>query len=152
LWNDYKQPVLVEEFISGDEVTVGVVGNDPPQPLGVMRMVPLGKVEHFVYSLEVKRGWEDKVHYECPANLPMDVIHATEAAALTAFATLGCRDVARVDFRIRDGVPYFLEINPLPGLSPSSGDIVFLAERVGVPHAELVRRIVDAAVTRLGLV
>jgi D-alanine-D-alanine ligase len=152
LWHDYKQPVLVEEFIGGDEVTVGVVGNDPPQALGVMRMVPKGNPEHFVYSLEVKRDWQDKVHYECPAKLPLEVVHATEAAALTAFAALGCRDVARVDFRIRDGVPYFLEINPLPGLNPESGDIVFLAERVGVSHAELVRRITDAALTRLRLV
>jgi D-alanine-D-alanine ligase len=152
LWHDYKQPVLVEEFIAGDEVTVGIVGNDPPQPLGVMRMVPKKNPEHFVYSLEVKRDWEDQVHYECPAKLPPDVVRETEAAALTAFHALGCRDVARVDFRVRDGVPYFLEINPLPGLSPTSGDIVFLAERVGVPHTELVRRIVEAATTRLGLV
>jgi D-alanine-D-alanine ligase len=151
LWHDYRQPVLVEEFIGGDEVTVGIVGNDPPQALGVMRVVPLGNPEHFVYSLEVKRDWQDKVAYECPARLPLDVTHATEAAALTAFAALGCRDVARVDFRIRGGVPYFLEINPLPGLNPESGDLVFLAERIGVPHAELVRRIVDAAITRSGL-
>ena len=40
LWNDYHQPVLVEEFIAGDEVTVGITGNDPPQPLGIMRMIP----------------------------------------------------------------------------------------------------------------
>ena len=56
-----------------------------------------------------------------------------------------------MDFRVRDGVPYFLEINPLPGLNPESGDLVFLAERVGVPHAELIRMIVAAATTRCGL-
>ena len=87
-----------------------------------------------------------------PAKLPPEVTQAVEADAMSIFAGLGCRDLARADFRIRDGVPYFLEINPLPGLNPESGDIVFLAERVGVSHAELVRRIVAAATARLGLV
>ena len=151
LWHDYKQPVLVEEFISGDEVTAGIVGNDPPHVLGVMRMVPK-QPGPFVYSLEVKRDWQSRVEYECPARLPLAVVHRIEEAALTVFGALGCRDVARVDFRVRDGVPYFLEINPLPGLSPESGDLVFLAERVGVSHAELVRQIVEAATARCGVV
>src|SRR5436190_14140711 len=67
LWRDYQQPGLVEEFISGDEVTIGIVGNDPPQPLGIMRMVPKKPADHFVYSLEVKRNWEELVEYEAPA-------------------------------------------------------------------------------------
>ena len=63
---DYRQPVLVEEFIAGDEVTVGIVGNDPPQPIGIMQMVPKQPAEKFVYSLEVKRDWHEQVEYECP--------------------------------------------------------------------------------------
>jgi D-alanine-D-alanine ligase len=60
--------------------------------------------------------------------------------------------VARADFRIRDGVPYFLEINPLPGLSPDTGDIVFLAYRMGLTYPQLIGMILDAAVKRCGLV
>src|SRR5262249_54174253 len=123
LWRNYRQPVLVEEVIVGDEVTVGIGGNDPPESIGIMRMVPKTATEHFVYSLEVKRAWHDKVEYEAPAKLPREVTRAIEADALAVFAGLGCRDVARADFRVRDGVPYFLEINPLPGLSPDSGDL-----------------------------
>jgi len=151
LWNDYHQPVLVEEFIAGDEVTVGITGNDPPQPLGIMRVLPRKPTEHFVYSLEVKRNWREMVDYEAPAKLPPEVTQNVIADALSVFAALGCRDVARADFRIRDGVPYFLEINPLPGLNPDSGDLCYLAGRVGITHAELVKQILDAALTRYGM-
>src|SRR5690606_5932914 len=115
LWRNYRQSVLVEEFIVGDEVTVGIVGNDPPEAIGIMRMVPKKAGENFVYSLEVKRDWQANVEYEAPAKLALGVSEAVIAEALTVYAGLGCRDVARADFRIRDGVPYFLEINPLPG-------------------------------------
>jgi D-alanine-D-alanine ligase len=151
LWKNYRQPVLVEEFIVGDEVTVGIVGNDPPEPIGVMRMIPKTATEHFVYSLEVKREWHDKVEYEAPAKLPRDVTRAIERDALAVFAGLGCRDVARADFRVRDGVPYFLEINPLPGLSPDSGDLCYLAYRMGLTYQQLVGMILGAAIKRCGL-
>jgi D-alanine-D-alanine ligase len=148
LWRNYRQPVLVEEFIVGDEVTIGIVGNDPPEPIGIMRMIPKSDPEKFVYSLEVKRDWQENVDYEAPAKLAPAVTRAVEADALAAYAGLGCRDVARADFRIRDGVPYFLEINPLPGLSPESGDIVFLAYRMGLTYSQLIGMILDAAVKR----
>lgn len=151
LWRNYRQPVLIEEFIVGEEVTIGIVGNDPPQSIGIMRMVPKRNKEQFVYSLEVKRNWQENVEYEAPAKLPQEVTRAVEADALAVFAGLGCRDVARADFRIRDGVPYFLEINPLPGLSPESGDIVFLAYRMGMTYPQLIGMILDAAVKRCGL-
>ncbi|MBX9623501.1 MAG: D-alanine--D-alanine ligase [Gemmataceae bacterium] len=151
LWNDYRQPVLVEEFIAGDEVTVGITGNDPPQPLGVMRVLPRRPTEHFVYSLEVKRDYANRVDYEVPARLGPGVSDAVIADALTVFTALGCRDVARADFRVRGGVPYFLEINPLPGLNPETGDLCVLATGLGIPHRDLIRMIVDAAVKRYGL-
>jgi len=152
LWGNYRQPVLVEEFIVGDEVTIGIVGNDPAEPLGVMRMIPKSDPAKFVYSLEVKRNWEVNVDYEAPAKLPPEVTQAIEMDALAIFAGLGCRDVARADFRVRDGVSYFLEINPLPGLNPDSGDIVFLAYRMGLTYPQLIGMILDAAVKRWGLV
>lgn len=151
LWHDYKQGVLLEEFIAGEEVTVGVVGNDPPRILGMMRVIPKQATEHFVYSLEVKRDWENQVRYETPPQLPHETLLAIEAAALQAYDILGCRDVTRIDFRVRDGVPYFLEANPLPGLNPETGDIVLMAKAMGMNHQQLIGIIVEAAVTRLGL-
>jgi D-alanine-D-alanine ligase len=144
----YRQPILIEEFIEGDELTVGMLGN-PPEVLGIMRVLPrVPQKEPFVYSLEVKRNWQNRVRYECPAQLAPSDTAKVKAAALSCWHALGCRDVARFDFRLRSGVPYFLEVNPLPGLSPTSGDLVILAGLVGIDYPELIERIVSAAIER----
>jgi D-alanine-D-alanine ligase len=148
LLEDYKQPVLVEEFIQGDELTVGVIGNAPPRILGIMRVVPVQPTQRFVYSLEVKRDFRRLVRYECPPCLPSSVIAAVEKAALTVYQTLGCRDVARIDFRLRDGIPYFLEANPLPGLNTESSDLVILARSCGWSYVQLIETILQAALDR----
>ncbi len=148
LWRMYRQPVLVEEFIVGDELTVGVLGNDPPQVLGIMRVLPKQPNDRFVYGLDVKRNYEELVNYECPACLDEADATAVEEASLQAFDILGCRDVARLDFRLRNGIPYFLEVNPLPGLSPKSGDLVYIARFMGMTHAQLIERILTAAIDR----
>jgi D-alanine-D-alanine ligase len=147
----YRQPILVEEYIEGDELTVGVLGNDSPRVIGVMRVLPTLPEERFIYSLEVKRDWRRRVRYECPAKLPPAAYKAVEDASLMAYRALGCRDVSRVDFRLRDGVPYFLEVNPLPGLNPETGDLVILAGLVGMSHAQLISEILDAAMRRQGV-
>ncbi|HET6879180.1 MAG TPA: ATP-grasp domain-containing protein [Pirellulales bacterium] len=145
----YHQPLLVEEFVEGEELTVGVVGNRPPEVLGIMRIVPKRPGEGpFIYGIEVKREWEQNLEYESPAKISQQDAETVRRAALACWRALGCRDVARFDFRLRDGVPYFLEVNPLPGLSPFSGDIVFLARGVGINHQELLRRILEAAIAR----
>jgi D-alanine-D-alanine ligase len=152
LYDAYGQAVLVEEFIDGEELTVGLVGNGTPQVLGIMRVVPRTSGDKpFVYSLEVKRDWQRQVRYECPARLSPADSRAVNQAALAAWQALGCRDVARFDFRLRDGVPYFLETNPLPGLSPTSGDLVLLSKEIGITHRELIARILNAAIERLRL-
>jgi D-alanine-D-alanine ligase len=148
LWQTYRQPVLIEEFIDGDELTVGIVGNDRPEVLGIMRVIPRKPNGPFIYSLEVKRDWRNLVDYECPAQITAADAAAVRGAAIEAFEVLGCRDVARLDFRLRDGVPYFIEANPLPGLNPLSSDLVFLAARVGISHAELIGQILQAAINR----
>ncbi len=144
----YHQPVMVEEFIQGDEITTGIVGNSPPEIIGIMRVVPKHADPNFVYSLEVKRDWERLVEYECPAKLAPEVLGRIRESALAVFAALGCRDVSRVDFRVSKGTPYFLEINPLPGLNPGSGDIVIMAKKMGWTYSRLISAIVDAASQR----
>ncbi len=148
---DYDQTMLVEEFVAGDEVTVGLVGTGPDaEILGTMRVVPRDRDRRFVYSIEMKRAWSDNLDYEVPAALPEPIAARLHAAALDAYTALGCRDVARIDFRVRRGVPYFLEANPLPGLAPGWSDLVILARGMGLDHPELIRKILHAALDRLG--
>lgn len=145
----YDQPALVEHFVFGDEVTVGVLGNTPPKILGIMRIVPRNAVTYFIYGLEVKRDWENLVDYECPARLDPHILTRIEQAALHTFNVLGCRDIARIDFKISpDGEPYFLEINPLPGLNPGSGDLPIMASKMGWTYQELISNVVNNALRR----
>jgi D-alanine-D-alanine ligase len=149
LLKKYGQPILVEEFISGDEVTVGMVGNSPPKIVGIMRILPRKKGAYFVYSLEVKRNWEQMVDYECPAQLGKETLRKITDSSLKAFGVLGCRDFARVDFRVSDdGTPYFIEINPLAGLNPYSSDLPIMAGKMGLKYQDLISGILSAALSR----
>jgi D-alanine-D-alanine ligase len=150
LRRDHPQTILLEEYIAGVEVTVGMLGNDPPHVLGVMSVEPNQPAEHFIYSLEIKREYRKLVTYRCPAELPQDVLRAVATSAQTVFRELGCRDVSRIDFRVRDGIPYFLEVNPLPGLNPLDSDLVIMAQLVGWTYERLVSAIIDAALARHG--
>jgi D-alanine-D-alanine ligase len=148
LIKSYQQPAMLEEFIEGDEVTVGIIGNSPPKILGMMRILPRRKDGYFLYSLEVKRDYLDLVDYECPACLEEEVLEKIKAFSLNAFKILGCRDFARLDFRIsREGIVHFLEINPLPGLGTYS-DLVIMAKKVGWTHKELISAVLNAALER----
>ncbi len=151
LSRDYRQPIRVEQFIAGDEVTVGLIGNGPGlEVLGAMRIVSRRPTDRFVYSIDLKRAWSENVTYEVPAQFPEEIEERVFRSAIDVYRTLGCRDVARIDFRVRAGIPYFIEANPLPGLAPDWSDLVLLAQGTGLGYADLIRRILDAALTRVG--
>ncbi|OGP88456.1 MAG: hypothetical protein A2156_03240 [Deltaproteobacteria bacterium RBG_16_48_10] len=153
LLETYRSPVLVEEFIQGPEFTVGILGNEAPSVLGVMQIgikgIPPGEA---IYSLEVKREWEEKVQYLCPPPIDASLLMRIEEVALQSYRILECRDVSRVDLRVgEDREAYFLEINPLPGLSPVYGDLPIMAKRMGWHYDQLVRTIFHHALKRYGL-
>jgi D-alanine-D-alanine ligase len=152
LLETYRSPVLVEEFIKGPEFTVGVLGNEDPFVLGVMQIEIKGRApEESIYSLEIKREWEEKVRYHCPPSMDQDLLRKIEEVALRSYRALECRDVSRVDIRVgEDRIPYFLEINPLPGLSPVYGDLVIMARSMGWDYDRLVKTIFHHALKRYG--
>ena len=149
---EYEQPVMVEEFIAGAEVTVGV-GGSPVRIIGTMRVLPRhGHDPNFIYSLEVKREWKKVVSYECPPRLPTIAMRQIYRASLKAFEVLGCRDLARMDFRVdARGRPYLIEVNPLPGLRPGYSDLPMLAERSGYTYDKLIGLVLKSAIRRQNL-
>jgi D-alanine-D-alanine ligase len=147
----YRQPVLVEQFIDGEEVTVGILGNSPPKVLGLMSILPRKQSNRFVYTVEVKRDWKNLVDYECPAQLKEATTKKIAAYSLKVFEMLGCRDFSRIDFRVSaDGIPYMLEINPLPGLGDYS-DLIIMAVKLGWKHEDLIASVFNAALERYPL-
>jgi D-alanine-D-alanine ligase len=152
LLKTYGSPLLVEEFVSGPEFTVGVLGNEDPFVLGVMQIEIKGiPPEESIYSLEIKREWEEKVRYHCPPLVDQSLLRSIEQVALQSYRALDCRDVSRVDIRVgEDKTPYFLEINPLPGLSPVYGDLVMMARNMGWDYARLIKTIFHHTLERYG--
>jgi D-alanine-D-alanine ligase len=132
--------VLVEEFLPGDEFTVGIIGGEV---LGVMQVLPRGHDKDFIYSLDVKRDYLNRVDYR--------LVDAPDVAdvAMQVWQAFGLHDVARIDVRRdRNGVANFVEVNPLPGVHPINSDLVILARLAGISHPDLIGRILDAAIKR----
>jgi len=154
LFDLYHQPVIVEEFLPGKELTVGILGNSPPRIIGVMEIAPRsGNYEDFLYSIETKRDYRRLVRYGCPpTGLSEETIAMAGKIALMAYSLFGCLDVARIDIRLDGkGVPKFLEINPLPGLSPVYSDLCIMASLVNLSYGNLIESIVVSALKRWGI-
>jgi D-alanine-D-alanine ligase len=117
----------------------------------MMEIAPVSEEQFFVYSLEVKRNWRQRVRYYVPPRLPAATLTTLEHNALTAYRLLGCRDCARLDFRLNAvGQPCFIECNPLPGLNPTNSDLVILS-RETLAYEKLVRGILLDATQRVGV-
>ena len=146
----YDQPALVEDYIGGREFTVGMLGERRPKILSPMEVVFLDQREtRPVYSFEFKQDWSSKIRYDVPAVLEAQQLKALERAARECFIGLGCRDVARVDFRMdAQGKIYFLECNPLPGLTPGWSDLVLIAKAAGIEYNALIAEILSGAIRR----
>jgi D-alanine-D-alanine ligase len=146
LIDKYRQPALVETFLPGREFTVGIAGTGSrARVIGVLEVTLTGNAEAHGYSYDNKK--QINARYQIVNDGP-----ATDAAdiALQAWKGLGCRDLGRVDTRCdRDGRPHFLEVNPLAGLHPVLGDLVILADLVGVSYTQLIESTVASACERL---
>lgn len=151
---EFDQPALVEQYINGRELNVAVVGNKNPLVLPISEIDFSGLTEgmHKIVSYEAK--WvHGTVAYEgtrgvCPAPLtPLQEVKIKDIA-LRCYQIVGCRDYARVDFRLtKDGVPYVLEVNPNPDISDDAG-FARSARTYGFTFAEVIGRIVESALER----
>ncbi len=114
----YGDEVLVEEYLKGRELTVAVFGRKKPKPLPVIEIIP--KTSHwFDYAAKYSEGGSDEI---CPAQIDPAIAKKAQRQALKAFTAIGCQDLARADFILResDNKLYFLEINTIPGMTATS--------------------------------
>jgi len=151
LLDRYRQPVLVETFLSGRELTVGLWGTGPDAAImGTLEIILKPGAEAEVYSYVNKERCEELVEYRLVRAEDDEEVRRAEAIALRAWRVLGCRDAGRVDLR-SDAChqPHFLEVNPLAGLHPCHSDLPMLCTALGIPYVKLIERIVQSAAERV---
>jgi D-alanine-D-alanine ligase len=151
---EFDSPALIEEYIEGRELYVGVIGNEKPEALPVVELdlskLPEGTPK--IAGSEVK--WEEDTQaYKTtkpffPDDLPEDVTARVQETAVQAYGALQLRDYGRIDFRLaKDGTIHVLEVNPNPYLLPSA-EFAMAAKKSGRSYVELVDEIVGAAMRR----
>ena len=147
----FRQPVIIEPYLSGREFTTGIVGTGAKaRALGTIEVHLLDTAEQGVYSYVNKEECESRVLYRLvrPADDP--VVAEAESVALAAWRALGCRDAGRLDLRCDEkGHPQFIEVNPLAGIHPEHSDLPIICNHLGVPYRELIGWIIDSAATRI---
>lgn len=150
LMHEFHQPVLVETYLPGREFTAGIVGTDNDAAvIGVMEVLFRNHHEgEKIYSYHSKSNYEELIDYVIPER---EVVQACSDLALAAWRTLGCRDGGRVDIRM-DSLdrPNFIEVNPLAGLNPVHSDLPIICRLLGIPFQDLIARILDSAMQRIG--
>jgi len=139
---NYGPKIIVEEYLKGIEMTCGVVGNDNPQALPLVEIVP--KKEFFDYEAKYINGKCDEI---VPARIFKKLTEKVQAIAVKVYQAIGCRGFGRVDIIVCCGKPYVLEINTIPGLTPNSL-LPKEAAAAGISYAKLIERIIELALEK----
>ena len=141
----YNQPALVETYVEGGgEFTVAVVGAEQPRALPVLQRAIDRETGIGLHALERfgERDWMLGGSIEPVLEVEL------QRLSILAFSKLGCKDFARVDFRVDgEGLPWFLEINPLPTFAPD-GTFAVIAELMGLPYEDLLAEVLSEALDR----
>jgi D-alanine-D-alanine ligase len=154
LHQHFDSPVLVEEYIEGREMYVGVIGNEKPETLPVIEL-DLSKLPEGIPRIagaEVKWGKGTKAYKDTKSaiatDLPEETVAALNQAAVSAFKALELRDYGRIDMRLQaDGRVHVIEANPNPWLA-SRAEFAMAARKSGRTYTELIEEIVELAMAR----
>lgn len=157
IYSQYKEPVLVEQFINTRELNVTIIGNG-----NGIEVLPISEII-FGSSFDKNNKWkivdfaakwlEDTDNYKetvgiCPAILDKDIESKIKEFSITAYKSCRCRDYARFDIRLdEDSIPYFLEINLNPGIGPEDGTIRS-AKAAGYTYGSFIRKLIDISLKR----
>jgi len=159
---DYDQPSIIEDFLEGKEFTVALLGNGESTqvlPIVEINMDTLPPDFPKIYSYEVKWYFDTRENkldiFSCPAKISEKLTKRIEEICLSAYKALRVKDWARMDVRCdKDGNPYIIEINPLPGILPNPDDnscFPKAAREVGIGYDALVQTVLNLAIDRYNL-
>lgn len=157
LSGSFKTDILIEEYIDGRELTVGLIGN-PPRVLPIVeqRFDFLPKGFNKIAGYEAKWIYEDNLDdiskaYDCPAKLTKELQRKVEKTSLKIWDDLKIKDCARIDYRLKDNDLYFIEINTLPGINPDTKAVSYFplaARKAGMSYDQMISEIVSSAISR----
>jgi D-alanine-D-alanine ligase len=154
----YKQPALVEEFIDGREFNVAILGNGDNievLPVSEIDFCDLSDPYEKIISYDAKWKKDSRIYKKtvpvCPAKIDAELYADLVEMAVNAYKATGCRDYARVDFRVdAKGNPYVLEVNPNPDPSYDAG-LANMASKIGLSYGKLLERIIYTCLERNGV-
>jgi D-alanine-D-alanine ligase len=151
---NFDSPVLIEEYVDGREMYVGVLGNDNPTPLPIVELdlskLPAGMPR--IAGAEVKWGKGTRAYRDTKSaiaeDLPEETVALLQSTAVAVYQALELRDYARIDMRLRsDGRVAVIEANPNPWLA-SKAEFSLAARKAGRTYTQLIEEIVDLALAR----
>ncbi len=148
----YKQPVLVEEYIDGREVDVSIVGDGQiAKVLGISELVynfppDVPRIQCFEVKWDKNSRFYKTCNVDSPAKLTGSLSKKIEEISLKAYKLLKCKGYSRIDIRIRDNIPYILEINPNPCLGNMDNTFINAANSKGMDYDNLINSLVMMAV------
>ena len=158
LYEQFAQPVIVEQFIPAKELNVSVIEQN-----GKIRVLPLAEIDFSAFSdtqtkiVDYDAKWQkesfgyNNTPRKIPADLPKDVSSQVELLASAAFKAVGCQDYARVDFRLDEKLnPFILEVNPNPDISPDAGFAAAI-QAADIPYERFVSTILTNTKDRLAM-
>ena len=151
----YEQPAMVEEFVCGRELAVAMWGNDVVEILPIAEedfswvANPLERLLTFESKWKIDSPYYQNIPARVPAALNRKEAQAVKKAAVGSFRAMGLRDFGRVDIRFDNGIPYVIDINELPDLSPESG-FWNSARATGITYPQMVEHILTNALIREG--
>jgi D-alanine-D-alanine ligase len=136
---EFDSSVLIEAFVKGTEITVAVLGNSDPQVLPLIEIVP--STGFYDYEAKYTPGVTNEI---IPARIPEDMAERARKYAAEVHKVLGCRGMSRTDMIIAGSDIYILEVNTIPGMTPTSL-LPQAAAAAGIPFPELLDRLIELA-------
>ncbi len=158
----YNQPALIEEFLTGREFTVAILGNGSDKkvlPIIEIRFDKYPKDVKPIYSFETKWILDTKENdfdvFDCPAKIEKELEDKIIEICLKTYEVLRCKDWSRIDVRLdKDGIPNIIEINPLPGIMPDpreNSSFPKAARAAGLTYDEMINTVLLSACKRYNL-